>query len=62
MGDVLVITAFVRLDGASLYFVSLEFSVVVDFECTIALVEVAKFIGAIIYVGVIVFFDIFYLG
>lgn len=62
VGDVLVIMVFVCLDGVSLYFVLLEFLVVVDFECMIVLVEVVKFIGVIIYVGVIVFFDIFYSG
>ncbi|MFH7174128.1 uridine phosphorylase, partial [Klebsiella pneumoniae] len=46
VGDVLVTTASVRLDGASLHFAPLEFPAVADFECTTALVEAAKSIGA----------------
>ena len=42
VGDVLVTTASVRLDGASLHFAPLEFPAVADFECTTALVEAAK--------------------
>ncbi len=34
VGDVLVTTASVRLDGASLHFAPLEFPAVADFECT----------------------------
>lgn len=46
VGDVLVTTASVRLDGASLHFAPMEFPAVADFECTTALVEAAKSVGA----------------
>jgi uridine phosphorylase len=42
VGDVLVTTASVRLDGASLHFAPMEFPAVADFACTTALVEAAK--------------------
>ena len=62
MGDVLVTTASVRLDGASLHFAPLEFPAVADFECTTALVEAAKSIGATTHVGVTASSDTFYPG
>lgn len=60
VGDVLVTTASVRLDGASLHFAPLEFPAVADFECTTALVEAAKSIGATAHVGVTASSDTFY--
>ena len=62
VGDVLVTTASVRLDGASLHFAPLEFPAVADFECTTALVEAAKSIGATTHVGVTASSDTFYPG
>ena len=55
-----VTTASVRLDGASLHFAPLEFPAVADFECTTALVEAAKSIGATTHVGVTASSDTFY--
>ncbi len=57
-----VTTASVRLDGASLHFAPLEFPAVADFECTTALVEAAKSIGATTHVGVTASSDTFYPG
>ena len=54
VGDVLVTTASVRLDGASLHFAPLEFPA--------ALVEAAKSIGATTHVGVTASSDTFYPG
>ena len=62
VGDVLVTTASVRLDGASLHFAPMEFPAVADFECTTALVEAAKSIGATTHVGVTASSDTFYPG
>ena len=45
VGDVLVTTAAVRLDGASLHFAPMEFPAVADFACTTALVEAANAAG-----------------
>ena len=59
VGDVLVTTASVRLDGASLHFAPMEFPAVADFECTTALVEAAKSIGATTHVGVTASSDTF---
>ncbi|CAK8739467.1 Uridine phosphorylase [Sodalis praecaptivus] len=42
VGDVLVTTAAVRLDGASQHFAPLAFPAVADFACTTALVQAAK--------------------
>lgn len=62
VGDVLVTTASVRLDGASLHFAPMEFPAVADFECTTALVEAAKSVGATTHVGVTASSDTFYPG
>ena len=51
VGDVLVTTAAVRLDGASLHFAPMEFPAVADFACTTALVEAAKASGATTHIG-----------
>lgn len=59
VGDVLVTTASVRLDGASLHFAPMEFPAVADFECTTALVEAAKSVGATTHVGVTASSDTF---
>ncbi|OCA52620.1 uridine phosphorylase [Photorhabdus namnaonensis] len=62
VGDVLVTTAAVRLDGASLHFAPMEFPAVADFECTTALYEAAKDLGATVHVGVTASSDTFYPG
>ena len=62
VGDVLVTTASVRLDGASLHFAPMEYPAVADFDCTTALVAAAKEIGATTHVGVTASSDTFYPG
>ncbi|MER2471278.1 uridine phosphorylase [Photorhabdus laumondii] len=63
VGDVLVTTAAVRLDGASLHFAPMEFPAVADFECMTALYEAAKDLGATtVHVGVTASSDTFYPG
>ncbi|MBN3168943.1 MULTISPECIES: uridine phosphorylase [Pectobacterium] len=62
VGDVLVTTAAVRLDGASLHFAPMEFPAVADFGCTTALVEAAKASGAALHVGITASSDTFYPG
>ncbi|MBS9422931.1 uridine phosphorylase [Photorhabdus caribbeanensis] len=62
VGDVLVTTAAVRLDGASLHFAPMEFPAVADFECTTALYQAAKDLGATVHVGVTASSDTFYPG
>ncbi|CPR15981.1 Uridine phosphorylase [Brenneria goodwinii] len=62
VGDVLVTTAAVRLDGASLHFAPLEFPAVADFACTTALVDAAKAAGAALHIGVTASSDTFYPG
>ncbi|MZI88701.1 uridine phosphorylase [Dickeya dianthicola] len=62
VGDVLVTTAAVRLDGASLHFAPLEFPAVADFTCTSALAEAAREAGATLHVGVTASSDTFYPG
>lgn len=62
VGDVLVTTASVRLDGASQHFAPLEYPAVADFECTNALYAAAKDAGAVVHVGVTASSDTFYPG
>ncbi|WP_340619735.1 uridine phosphorylase [Xenorhabdus siamensis] len=62
VGDVLVTTAAVRLDGASLHFAPMEFPAVADFECTNALYAAAKASGSTTHVGVTASSDTFYPG
>lgn len=62
VGDVLVTTAAVRLDGASQHFAPLAFPAVADFACTTALVQAAKNSGARLHVGVTASSDTFYPG
>jgi uridine phosphorylase len=62
VGDVLVTTAAVRLDGASLHFAPMEFPAVADFACTTALVAAAEAVGAQTHIGVTASSDTFYPG
>ncbi len=62
VGDVLVTTAAVRLDGASLHFAPMEFPAVADFSCTTALVNAAKSVGATTHIGITASSDTFYPG
>ncbi|AOM42464.1 uridine phosphorylase [Xenorhabdus hominickii] len=62
VGDILVTTAAVRLDGASLHFAPMEFPAVADFECTNALHAAAKASGSVTHVGVTASSDTFYPG
>lgn len=62
VGDVLITTASVRLDGASLHFAPMEYPAVADFECTTALVAAAKQHRAQYHVGITASSDTFYPG
>ena len=62
VGDILVTTAAVRLDGASLHFAPMEFPAVSDFECMNALYKAAKDNGSTVHVGVTASCDTFYPG
>ncbi|MGE9553197.1 uridine phosphorylase [Erwinia amylovora] len=62
VGDVLVTTGSVRLDGASLHFAPLEFPAVADFACTTALVAAAQEAGAKTHIGITASSDTFYPG
>lgn len=62
VGDVLVTTASVRLDGASLHFAPMAFPAVADFTCTTALVAAAEACGATTHIGVTASSDTFYPG
>lgn len=62
VGDVLVTTAAVRLDGASLHFAPLEYPAVADFACTAALVDAAQASGFPLHIGVTASSDTFYPG
>ncbi len=62
VGDVLVTTGAVRLDGASQHFAPLSFPAVADFACTTALVEAARAAGANTHIGITASSDTFYPG
>ncbi|WP_193015759.1 uridine phosphorylase [Proteus sp. FME41] len=62
VGDILVTTAAVRLDGASLHFAPMEYPAVSDFECMNALYKAAKDNGSTVHVGVTASSDTFYPG
>ncbi|PVZ70378.1 uridine phosphorylase [Pelagibaculum spongiae] len=62
VGDVIVTTGSVRLDGASQHFAPMEFPAVADFECTLAMVEAAKAEGCEPHIGVTASSDTFYPG
>lgn len=62
VGDILITTGAVRLDGASRHFAPLEYPAVADFECTTALFNAAKNKGITPYVGITASSDTFYPG
>ncbi len=62
VGDIIVTTGAVRLDGASLHFAPLEFPAVSDFECATALVEATRAAGLTPHVGITASSDTFYPG
>ncbi len=61
-GDVIVTTAAVRLDGASLHFAPMEFPAVADYRCTSALVAAAQATQVRLHIGVTASSDTFYPG
>ncbi|BCL75967.1 uridine phosphorylase [Jeongeupia sp. HS-3] len=62
VGDVLVTTASVRLDGASYHYAPAAYPAVADFDCTTALVAAARAAGARLHVGITASSDTFYPG
>lgn len=62
VGDILVTTGAVRLDGASRHFAPLEYPAVANFECTNALYAAAQGLGITPYVGITASSDTFYPG
>lgn len=62
VGDTIVTTGAVRLDGASTHFAPMEFPAVADFDCTCALVDAARELGVTPHVGITASSDTFYPG
>ena len=62
VGDVIVTTGSVRMDGASLHFAPLEYPAVAHFDCVSALVAAARGAGHTAHVGITVASDTFYPG
>ncbi|CAH0525546.1 uridine phosphorylase [Vibrio hippocampi] len=62
IGDMIVTTGSVRLDGASLHFAPMEFPAVADFDVTLALREAAIASGAQVHTGITASSDTFYPG
>ncbi|MGL5949257.1 MAG: uridine phosphorylase [Aeromonas sp.] len=62
VGDVIVTTGAVRLDGASQHFAPLAYPAVADFSCTRALVDAAQGAHAKLHIGITASSDTFYPG
>ncbi|NKD54033.1 MULTISPECIES: uridine phosphorylase [unclassified Haematospirillum] len=62
VGDILVTTGAVRLDGASHHFAPASYPAVADFDCTTALVRAAKEESVNLHVGITASSDTFYQG
>jgi uridine phosphorylase len=62
VGDMIVTTASVRLDGASLHFAPMEFPAVADFAAATAMKEAVEENGATVHMGVTASSDTFYPG
>jgi uridine phosphorylase len=62
MGDTVITTGSVRLDGASRHFAPLAYPAVADFACTTALVDAARAIGVEPHIGITASSDTFYPG
>lgn len=62
VGDMIVTTAAVRLDGASTHFAPMEFPAVADFDVTCAMHSAAVNSGAAVYTGITASSDTFYPG
>ena len=62
VGDLIVTTGAVRLDGASYHFAPAAYPAVSDFDCTTALVRAAREAGRRVHVGITASTDTFYPG
>ncbi len=62
VGDVIVTTGSVRLDGASRHFAPISYPAVANFQCTRALVDAAKQSGLNYWTGITASSDTFYPG
>lgn len=62
VGDLLVTTASVRLDGASYHFAPAAYPAVADFYCTTALVDAARAAQTAFHIGITASSDTFYPG
>ena len=62
VGDMIVTTGSVRLDGASLHFAPMEFPAVADFDVATAMKAACEADGATVHTGVTASSDTFYPG
>lgn len=62
LGDVIITTGSVRLDGASTHYAPVEYPAVADYEVLHALVEAAKTLGLRYHIGITASCDTFYPG
>lgn len=62
VGDLVIATGAVRLDGASREYVMLEYPALSHYEVVLALVEAAESLGARYHLGVVASTDTFYTG
>ncbi len=62
IGDMIVTTGSVRLDGASLHFAPMEFPAVADFDVATAMKAAASELGCTVHTGITASSDTFYPG
>ncbi len=62
LGDIIITTGSVRLDGASTHYAPVEYPAVADYEVLHALVEAAKALGLRHHIGITASCDTFYPG
>lgn len=62
LGDLVITTAAVRLDGASKAYVDPEYPAVASYDVTLALIEAAESLGVKYHVGITASSDSFYVG
>ncbi len=62
LGDLIITTGAVRLDGTSKQYVMAEYPAAADYEVVLALIEAAESLGARYWLGITASTDSFYLG
>lgn len=62
IGDIIISTAAVRLDGTSRQYINLEYPAVASYDVVLALIEAAEILGIRYHIGITASTDSFYTG